>query len=192
MVGRSRGRPELKFGLMGESPLPRDHALDHDLLTVQEARNSGDSDPAVLSFATAINCTVVTQNRRDFISLHRQNPEHSGLIACSVDQDSEALANRINADILAEEPLVGKLIHVVRPAQSQFTLRRRRLHDRRSYLQNLTPRIRQTQNRTKPTHRLPRQPPLRHPRPPRRHHPHRPHQPPRPWFTLSSAGPTHP
>jgi predicted nuclease of predicted toxin-antitoxin system len=92
-------------------------ALDHDLLTVQEAGNAGDSDPDVLSFATADDRTVVTQNRRDFIRLHRQNPEHTGIIVCSVDQDSEALANRINTAILAEEPLAGKLIRVVRPAQ---------------------------------------------------------------------------
>ncbi len=91
--------------------------LDHDVLTVQEAGNAGDSDPEVLAFAVAADRAVITQNRRDFIRLHRQSSEHAGIIVCSVDQDSEALANRINAAIFVEKPLAGKLIRVVRPAR---------------------------------------------------------------------------
>jgi len=91
--------------------------LKHDVLTVQEAGNAGDADPDVLAFAVADARAVVTQNRRDFVHLHRQATDHAGIIICSVDKDSEALANRIDAAILAEAPLDGKLVRVVRPAQ---------------------------------------------------------------------------
>jgi predicted nuclease of predicted toxin-antitoxin system len=95
-------------------------ALGHDVLTVQEAgrANQGIPDAEVLSFATSENRAVLTQNRKDFFRLHRIQPDHAGIIACTNDRDWEALANRIHAAITAEEPLQGKLIRVVRPATS--------------------------------------------------------------------------
>jgi predicted nuclease of predicted toxin-antitoxin system len=91
--------------------------LGHDVLTVQEAdkANQRISDPDVLAFATVENRAVITQNRKDFIKLHRLQPDHAGIIACTDDRNWEALANRIHAAIAAEESLRGKLIRVVRP-----------------------------------------------------------------------------
>jgi predicted nuclease of predicted toxin-antitoxin system len=91
--------------------------LGHDVLTVQDAGNANQkiSDPDVLAFATIENRTVITQNRKDFIKLHRLQPDHAGIIACTDDRDWEALANRIHAAIAAEESLHCKLIRVVRP-----------------------------------------------------------------------------
>jgi predicted nuclease of predicted toxin-antitoxin system len=93
--------------------------LGHDVLTVQEAGNANQkiSDPDVLACATNENRAVITQNRKDFIRLHRLNPNHAGIIACTNDRDWEKLANRIDIAIKQAEPLQGKLIRVVRPAQ---------------------------------------------------------------------------
>lgn len=92
-------------------------ALGHDVLTVQEAgkANQRIPDPDVLTFATSEQRAVITQNRKDFFRLHRLQPEHAGIIACTNDRNWEALANRIHDAITAEETLRGKLIRVVRP-----------------------------------------------------------------------------
>ncbi len=63
---------------------------------------------------------MITQNRKDFFRLHRIQPNHAGIIACTNDRDWEALANRIDMAIATEEPLQGKLIRVVRPVQSSY------------------------------------------------------------------------
>jgi predicted nuclease of predicted toxin-antitoxin system len=93
--------------------------LGHDVLTVQEAgrTNQRTPDPDVLAIATSENRAVISQNRKDFVRLHRTQPDHAGIIACTNDHDWEALANRIHTAITAEEPLQYKLIRVVRPAQ---------------------------------------------------------------------------
>lgn len=95
-------------------------ALEHDVLTVQEAgrANQKISDPEVLAFATDENRAILTQNRKDFFRLHRSQPNHAGIIACTNDRDWEALASRVHAAITAEGSLRGKLIRVVRPSKS--------------------------------------------------------------------------
>ncbi|MBD1930906.1 MULTISPECIES: DUF5615 family PIN-like protein [Cyanophyceae] len=89
--------------------------LGHDVLTVQEAGNAGFSDPEVLAFAVSNVRAVLSQNRRDFIRLHIQQPDHAGIIVCTEDKNLERLATRINDAISAEETLTGKLIRVNRP-----------------------------------------------------------------------------
>jgi len=89
--------------------------LGHDVLTVQEAGNAGFSDPEVLAFAVNNVRAVLSQNRRDFIQLHIQQPDHAGIIVCTDDKNLERLATRINDAISAEENLTGKLIRVNRP-----------------------------------------------------------------------------
>lgn len=92
--------------------------FEHDVLTVQEAgkANQRISDSDVLCYATNENRAVITQNRKDFILLHRLQPGHAGIIVCTDDRDWEALAHRVHASIMAAETLQGKLIRVVRPA----------------------------------------------------------------------------
>lgn len=89
----------------------------HDVLTVQEAGkgNQGISDSDVLAFVSSEKRAVITENRKDFFRLHRIQPDHSGIIACTNDRDWNALANRIHEAITAEESLQGKLIRIVRP-----------------------------------------------------------------------------
>lgn len=92
--------------------------LGHDVLTVQEAgkANQRIPDDEVLAFATNDNRAVITQNRRDFIQLHRLQLNHAGIIVCSDDRNWDALALRIHAAVEPEESLQGKLIRIVRPS----------------------------------------------------------------------------
>jgi predicted nuclease of predicted toxin-antitoxin system len=89
----------------------------HDMLTVQEAGNAnqGIPDPEVLEFAASNDRAVLTLNRFDFIGLHKQQPNHAGIIVCKDDRDRNRLAVRINDAIAGEETLRGKLIRVNRP-----------------------------------------------------------------------------
>jgi predicted nuclease of predicted toxin-antitoxin system len=86
--------------------------LNHDVLTVQDAGNAnqGIPDDEVLAFATQQNRAVLTLNRRDFIRLHQQNVNHSGIIVCTDDKDKVQLAERIDRTIESELPLTGKLV----------------------------------------------------------------------------------
>ena len=58
---------------------------------------------------------LLTQNRRHFIKLHLEKPNHNGIIVCSEDRDSNSLAQRINDAITKEKSLENKLIRVKRP-----------------------------------------------------------------------------
>ena len=101
-------------------PLPVVQALrelGHDVLTVREAGtdNRGIDDEAVVAFAIAQQRIVITLNRRHFARLHREQPEHPGIIACTEDRDYGGLANRINAAIEQAGDLAGQLIRIYRP-----------------------------------------------------------------------------
>ncbi|MBD2289265.1 hypothetical protein H6F92_10855 [Microcystis wesenbergii FACHB-1317] len=58
---------------------------------------------------------VLTLNRRHFIKLHLEKPNHYGIIVCSEDRDLNGLAQRINDAITKEKSLANKLIRVKRP-----------------------------------------------------------------------------
>jgi hypothetical protein len=58
----------------------------------------------------------MTLNRQDFVQLHRANPNHTGIIIITYDMDRSRMATRINEAIEVSEPLLGKLIPVVRPS----------------------------------------------------------------------------
>ena len=92
--------------------------LGHDVLTVQEAglANQRIPDDEVLAFATETERAVVTQNRKDFIQLHRMQPNHAGIIVCTEDRDWDALALRVHTAMTEAEFLQGKLIRIVRPS----------------------------------------------------------------------------
>lgn len=89
-------------------------ALGHDVLTVQEAGNRGDSDDQVLAFATQTGRAVLTHDRRDFDRLHRRNSNHAGIISATLD-DAAALATRIHATLTATGALLGKHLRVNLP-----------------------------------------------------------------------------
>lgn len=92
--------------------------LGHDVRTLQEAGYGGRAlpDDAVLALGLDDGRAVLTINRRHFICLHMQMPNHAGIIVCSFDSDFSALGARIHAAIEAEGSLTGRLLRIHRPA----------------------------------------------------------------------------
>jgi len=91
--------------------------LGHNVLTIQETGKAGQAlkDEAVLECAVSDDRALLTLNRKHFIRLHAERPEHSGVIVCTVDADAIGQAARIHAAIEATDDLRGKLIRVNRP-----------------------------------------------------------------------------
>ena len=103
-------------------PLPvveRLRALGHDVLTIQESGKADQalSDDKVLEFAAAEERAVLTINRRHFIRLHRERPQHAGIIVCTFDADFAGQAGRIHQSIGGQSSLNGQLVRVNRPSQ---------------------------------------------------------------------------
>lgn len=92
----------------------------HDVLTTQEAGNSGNAipDSEVLAFAVSENRSVLTFNRRHFVRLHEERPDHAGIVVCTFDPDFARLADRIHAQIEEQSDLTKRLVRVNRPARS--------------------------------------------------------------------------
>jgi len=100
-------------------PLPvveKLRALGHDVLTIQESGMADQAlaDDEVLKFAAAENRAVLTLNRRHFMRLHRESPQHAGIIVCKVDPDFNGQAERIHQAIGARPSVNGQLIRVGR------------------------------------------------------------------------------
>jgi predicted nuclease of predicted toxin-antitoxin system len=92
--------------------------LGYDILTSQEAgrANQKVSDDNVFAYALSEQRLIITVNRKDFIKLHRENPEHFGVIICTKNPDIEVFAQCI-AKILFENQgqCAGKLLRVYKP-----------------------------------------------------------------------------
>jgi hypothetical protein len=58
---------------------------------------------------------VLTNNRRHFHRLHRQFPNHAGIITFTNDPDRQALGQRIHDAISAAQTLTGVLIKIIQP-----------------------------------------------------------------------------
>ena len=93
--------------------------LGHDVLTTADAGQAGRAipDDEVLAFAIEKERVLVTFNRRHFIRLHNESDAHTGIIVCTIDPDSKALAERIHAALEANEAMSGQLVRVNRPAE---------------------------------------------------------------------------
>ena len=95
--------------------------LEHDVLTVLEAGKAEQAVPdnEVLDFATAQERAVLTINRKHFVALHRSQPQHAGIIVCTLDIDFAGQAQRIHYAITAAfeagTTLSGQLLRVNRP-----------------------------------------------------------------------------
>ena len=101
------------FPLLAVEELRR---LGHDVLTVLEAGKANQSitDEDVLAFAKVNNRAVLTLNRKHFIRLHQQVPEHAGIIVCTFDVDFIGQAQRIDTAIEAHADLQGLLLRINR------------------------------------------------------------------------------
>jgi len=91
--------------------------LGHDVLTIQETGKANQEypDDGVLNLAIAANRAVLTVNRKDFRKLHREVPDHKGIIICTADNDFVGQAQRIHDTIEGYENMDGELIRVNRP-----------------------------------------------------------------------------
>ncbi|MFP4440266.1 MAG: DUF5615 family PIN-like protein [Chloroflexaceae bacterium] len=89
----------------------------HDVLTTYESGRAGMAvpDEEVLAFTIAEKRILLTINRKHFIRLHRQQPDHTGIIVCTFDLDFTALAQRIHDALAAQSDMKGHLIRINRP-----------------------------------------------------------------------------
>ena len=73
--------------------------LGHDVLTTRDAGKANDaiSDEEVLRFAGGNGRAVTMHNRRDFMRLHGQSPDHEGILVCTDNPDFPALAAKGSA-----------------------------------------------------------------------------------------------
>jgi hypothetical protein len=89
--------------------------LGHDVLTVQEAGQQGGDDAHVLVTATLATRIVLTFDRRDFARLHNKSSAHAGIVSCTWDSESDALASRIDETVAAVGSLTGQHLRVNKP-----------------------------------------------------------------------------
>ncbi|MFC2046048.1 DUF5615 family PIN-like protein [Chloroflexota bacterium] len=87
--------------------------MGHDVLTIQETGTAGQSvpDEDILAFAVREDRALLTLNRKHFVRLHCNSPQHSGLIVCTLDPDFAALACRIHEAIKAQDRLASTDSH---------------------------------------------------------------------------------
>ena len=93
-------------------------SLGHDVLTTKEAgrANQSISDDEVLEFAVSENRVVVTFNYQDFKILHRNQPDHCGILICTEDKDIPALALRIHEALeRSDGEMRNRLVRINRP-----------------------------------------------------------------------------
>ena len=90
--------------------------LGHDVLTIQETGKADQAlpDAEVLAFAKHEKRSLLTLNRRHFIRLHLEQPDHAGIIVCKFDPDFVNQGKRIDQAIADNLPLAGKLVRVNR------------------------------------------------------------------------------
>lgn len=91
--------------------------LGHDVRTTADSGKSNQRipDDEVLAFSVKEQRILVTFNRRHFIKLHQEQPNHAGIIICTVDSNFDTLAERIHAVLEANPTMTGKLVRVQRP-----------------------------------------------------------------------------
>jgi len=92
--------------------------LGHDVLTIQETGKAGQAerDEVVLEYAVVDDRALLTLNRKHFVRLHGERPQHFGIVVCTVDADFAGQAARIHAAVNAAGDLRGQLIRVNRPS----------------------------------------------------------------------------
>jgi predicted nuclease of predicted toxin-antitoxin system len=94
----------------------------YDILTAREAGNAGPGipDEDVLAFAIQENRAVITLNYNDFRNLHKQDPNHFGIVICTSTkkrEDRDNFAERIDLVLRDKESLLGELIRINLPSK---------------------------------------------------------------------------
>ena len=93
--------------------------LGHNVLTIQETGKANQTvpDEEVLAFAISEKRAVLTLNRKHFVRLHREQPNHTGIIVCSFDPNFIAQAQRIHTALETQDKLTRQLIRINRPSK---------------------------------------------------------------------------
>jgi predicted nuclease of predicted toxin-antitoxin system len=93
--------------------------LGYDVLTSYEAGNAnqGIPDDQVLQTATAKNRSVITFNRDDFLALHRSGVEHSGIVVCKDDSNTQGIGQALHDYLGTQETLQNRLLRVLQKNQ---------------------------------------------------------------------------
>jgi hypothetical protein len=91
--------------------------MGHTVITAADVGRAGLAipDDEVARYATAEGLAILTLNRRDFIRLHRADPNHAGMVVCTMDPDFAALSQRVHAAVSEHASLAGQLTRVNRP-----------------------------------------------------------------------------
>jgi hypothetical protein len=92
--------------------------IGDDVVTMRECGQSGRAvpDEEVLEQAISSGRALLTLNRRHFVRLHHEHPNHRGIIVCTFDPDFSALARRVHDAACSRDDLSGQLLRVNRPA----------------------------------------------------------------------------
>ncbi|MHB8970334.1 MAG: DUF5615 family PIN-like protein [Pirellulaceae bacterium] len=93
--------------------------LGHDVLTMldTDTADKRTTDADVLQFARSEDRAVLTLNRKHFIRLHQQQPDHAGIVVCTVDAQFAQQALRIHSALEKIADVRGQLIRVNRPLE---------------------------------------------------------------------------
>ena len=93
--------------------------LGYDVTTTYEAgqANQAIPDDEVLIFAHQQNRTVITLNRDDFIKLHRNGVQHSGIIICKDDRDYPGQVQALHTYLQSQSDLTNRAIRTKKQNQ---------------------------------------------------------------------------
>lgn len=95
--------------------------LGYDVLTTHEASKSGKgiADAKVLSFAISLKRAVITFDK-DFFKLHRDNPNHHGIILCTENRNYLQLAQIIHIKLSEASQIEKQLIRITKPPSNKI------------------------------------------------------------------------
>ena len=88
--------------------------LGHTVITSYDAgqANKRIPDDKVLDYATQSNFAVITFNRDDFIELHNNGVQHSGIIVCETDRDYQGQIDCLHNYLQTQDNLLNRLIRI--------------------------------------------------------------------------------
>jgi len=97
--------------------------LGHDIETSFEAGNANQETPdeEVLEYALSNSRVVLTNNRKDFIKLHRKSVPHCGIAVYTVQPDAIETSTKIHG-VLSDSRSVGRFLARVHGIGFEFDL----------------------------------------------------------------------
>lgn len=88
--------------------------LGCNVLTSYDAGQANQSIPdnKVLDYATRNNLVVITFNRDDFVKLHNNGIQHSGIIICKTDRDYQGQVDFLQEYLQNQDSLRNRLVRI--------------------------------------------------------------------------------